>query len=205
MVMGCDAVRAFAELYMGLVEVGVGLIPGGGGTLEMLERFCGNMPDDPGFDPVKMIQGAFMNIGMAKVAIGAEDARKLNMLRPHDQITLNRDLLFHDAKQTVLGMARAGYRKPRPVTFRLPGPDGAATIRWVLDTMKRGNQITEHEFKIASKLAWVLCGGDTSTRVRVGQQQLLDLEREAFLSLCGEPKSLERMQHMLTTNKPLRN
>jgi 3-hydroxyacyl-CoA dehydrogenase len=205
MVMGGDAVRAHAELYMGLVEVGVGLIPGGGGTLEMLERFCGSLPDDPGFDPLPFLRGAFQNIAMAKVSVGAEDARKLGMLRPHDSISLSRDLLLHDAKQTVLGLARAGYRRPRPMTFRLPGASGAAAFRWFLDTMRQGHQVTDHEYKMASKLAWVLCGGDTSTRVKTTQQRILDLEREAFLSLCGEPKTQERIQHMLTKKKPLRN
>jgi 3-hydroxyacyl-CoA dehydrogenase len=205
MVMGADAVRAHAELYMGLVEVGVGLIPGGGGTLEMLERFCGNLPDDPGFDPLPFIRGAFQNIAMARVSVGAEDGRKLGLLRPQDGVTLSRDLLIHDAKQTVLGLARAGYRRPRPMTFRLPGANGAASFRWFLTTMREGHQITEHELKIASKLAWVLCGGETTTRLRVSQQRILDLEKEAFLSLCGEPKSQERMEHMLKNNKPLRN
>ena len=205
MVMGADVTCAFAETYMGLVELGVGLIPGGGGTLEMLERFCGQLPDDPGFDPLPFLKGAFMNIGMAQVAVGAEDARKLGMLRPQDKVTLNRDLLVHNAKQTVLGMFRSGYRRPRAINFRLPGANGAASFRWFLDGMVKGKQITEHEYKIASKLAWVLCGGDTSTRAKVSQQQILDLEREAFLSLCGEPKTHERMQHMLQFNKPLRN
>jgi 3-hydroxyacyl-CoA dehydrogenase len=205
MTMGADAIQAHAELYMGLVEVGVGLIPGGGGTLEMIERFCGDMPDDPGFDPLPLIRGAFQNIAMAKVCVGAEDGRKLGMLRPHDGVTLNRDLLFQDAKQKVLGMMRAGYRPPRKLRFRLPGHNGSAAIRWFLDGMVKGQHITEHEFKMASKLANVLCGGDTSTRAKVTQQQILDLEREAFLSLCGEPKSQERMQYMLENNKPLRN
>jgi 3-hydroxyacyl-CoA dehydrogenase len=205
MLMGADAVRAHAELYLGLVEVGVGLIPGGGGTLEMLERFCGNLPDDPGFDPLPFIKGAFTDIAMAKVSVGAEDARKLGYLRPTDAVTLSRDLLIHDAKQTVLGLARAGYRRPRPPAFRLPGAGGAAAFRWFLDTMKNGHQITEHELKIGSKLAWVLCGGETSTRLKTSPERILELEREAFLSLAGEPKSQERMQHMLEKNKPLRN
>ncbi len=203
--MAGDAIRAHAELYMGLVELGVGVIPAGGGCLEMVERFMAGAPDDPSFDPLPNLKGAFMNIGMAKVSVGAEEARTLGMLRPHDGITLNRDLLIHDAKQTALGMARAGYRRPRPLKFRLPGASGAAAFRWFLDGMKRGSQITEHEFKIASKLVWILCGGDTSTRVKVTQQHILDLEREAFLSLCGEPKTQERMQYMLQKNKPLRN
>jgi len=205
MLMGADAVRAHAELYMGLVEVGVGLIPGGGGTLEMLERFCGDLPDDPGFDPLPFLRLAFQDIAMARVSSGAEDARKLGYLRGADGVTLSRDLLLHDAKQTVLGMARAGYRRPRPIGFRLPGPSGAAAFRWFLDTMKQGHQITEHEQKIGARLAWVLCGGETSTRVKTSQQRVLELEREAFLSLCGEAKSQERMQHMLKTGKPLRN
>ncbi len=204
-VMGADRVRAFAELYMGLVELGVGLIPAGGGCLELLERFMEGAPDDPSFNPLPLIQGAFMNIGMAKVCVGAEEGRKFGMLRPHDQITLNKDRLFHDAKETALGMARAGYRQPRPAKFRLPGENGATAIRWFLDGMMRGGQITEHEYLMAGKLARVLCGGDTSCRVKVGQQHILDLERETFLSLCGETKSQERIQHMLTKNKPLRN
>jgi 3-hydroxyacyl-CoA dehydrogenase len=204
-VMGCTAVRAHAELYMGLVELGVGVIPAGGGCLDMVERFCGNLPDDPSFDPMPFIKGAFTNIAMAKVSVGAEEAKILGYLRPTDAITLSRDLLVHDAKQTVLGMQRAGYRRPRPMSFRLPGHNGAAAFRWFLDSMMRGSQITEHEFKIASKIANILCGGDTCTRVKVSQQHILDLEREAFMSLCGEPKTQERMQYMLTNGKPLRN
>jgi len=171
----------------------------------MLERFMAGCPDDPSFNPLPMIQGAFMNIGMAKVCVGAEEGRTFGMLRPHDQITLNPDLLFHNAKEMVLGMARAGYRQPRPAKFRLPGENGATAIKWFLDGMTRGGQITEHEFKIASLLSRVLTGGDTSTRVKVGQQHILDLEREVFLKLCGEQKTQERIQHMLTKNKPLRN
>jgi 3-hydroxyacyl-CoA dehydrogenase len=205
MTMGADAIRAHAELYMGLVEVGVGVIPAGGGCLEMIERVMEGAPDDPQFDPMPRLKKAFENIAMAKVSVGAEEARKLGMLQPRDAITLNRDLLIHDSKQTVLGMARAGYRRPRPKKFRLPGSDGVASFKWFLDTMMRGHMITEHEFKMATMLARVLCGGDTSPRVKVTQQQVLDLEREVFMSLCGEQKSQERMQHMLKTNKPLRN
>ena len=204
-VMGCDAVNAFCELYMGLVELGVGVIPAGGGCLEMLERFLAGAPDDPSFDPMPLLKGAFLNIGMAQVCVGAEQGRTFGMLRPHDTITMNKDILVHDAKETVLGMARSGYRAPRPIKFRLPGESGAAGFRWFLDGMMRGNQITEHEFLMASKLAMVLTGGQTSTKAKVTQQHILDLEREVFLSLCGEKKSQERMQHMLTKNKPLRN
>ncbi|MFH1131274.1 MAG: 3-hydroxyacyl-CoA dehydrogenase/enoyl-CoA hydratase family protein [Pseudomonadota bacterium] len=205
MAMAGDATRAFAELYMGLVEVGVGVLPAAGGNLEMLERFCGNLPDDPTFDPFPFIRRAFENVALAKVSIGAEDARMLGMLRPNDSISLNRDLLFYDAKQMVLGMARAGYRRPRPMKFRLPGPSGAATFASFVNTMVESGWATEHDAKIAKKVAWVLCGGETTTRIKVSQQHILDLEREAFLSLCGERKSQDRMQHMLMKNKPLRN
>jgi 3-hydroxyacyl-CoA dehydrogenase len=204
-VMGCDAIRAHCELYMGLVEVGVGLIPGGGGNLQMIDRTCGDLPDRADFDPMPHLQQAFQNIAMAQVSMGGEDGRVKGMLRTSDQVTLNRELLLHDAKQTVLGLARAGYRKPRPQKYRLPGKSGAATFQWMVENMKLGGFVSEHDQKIARKLSWVLCGGDTSTRVHVTADQILDLEREAFLSLCGEKKTQERMQHMLMKNKPLRN
>ena len=203
--MAANVVRSHAELYMGLVEIGVGLIPAGGGCLMMLERFCSNLPDDPAFDPTPFVQQAFTNIAMAKVSVGAEDARRLGMLRQQDAVTMNRDLLLHDAKQTVLGLHRAGYRAPRPVRLRLPGENGAANFRWFVENMRQGEQVTDHEALIAGKLAWILCGGNTSTRTTVSQKQILELEREAFLSLLGEKKTQERMQHMLQKGKPLRN
>jgi 3-hydroxyacyl-CoA dehydrogenase len=203
--MGADVTRCHAETYMGLVEVGVGLIPAGGGCWALLERFCGGLPDDPAVDPMPSLRPAFMNIAMAKVATGAENARKLGFLRPMDQVSFDRDLLLHDAKQTVLGMSRAGYRKPRPLNLRLPGPNGAASFRWAVADMLSGKRVTEHEAKIAGKLATILTGGETSTRVKIGQERILELEREAFLSLVGEAKTQERMQHMLQNGKPLRN
>lgn len=203
--MGADVTRCHAETYMGLVEVGVGLIPAGGGCWALLERFCGHLPDDPSIDPMPFIRQAFTTVAMAKVSTGAEDARRLGFLRDQDRVSFDRDLLLHDAKQTVLGLSRAGYRQPRPKKLRLPGPSGAATIRWAVEDMRTGKQITEHEAKIASKLAWILSGGETSTRTPIGQQRILDLECEAFLSLVGEEKTQERMQHMLQSGKPLRN
>ena len=204
-VLGADVVRAHAETYMGLVEIGVGVIPAGGGCWHLLERFCGSLPDDPALDPMPFIKQAFTNIAMAKVSVGADDAKQLGFLRSFDPITFNRDRLIFDAKQTVLGLARAGYRRPRPTMLRLPGADGAASFRWFVDGMLRGEQVTEHEAKIAGKLARVLTGGDTSTRIKVGHQHILDLEREAFMSLVSEPKTQARMQHMLQKGRPLRN
>ena len=203
--MGADAVRAHAETYIGLVEVGVGLVPAGGGMLSLLERVSAQWPDDPSFDVMPFLREVLMNVAMAKVAVGAEDAKRLRMFRASDGITLNRDLLLHDAKQTVLGMSRAGYRAPKPMAFRLPGPSGAATFRWFAETMRQGKQITDHDYTIVGKLAWILCGGETSPRVKVSQQHILDLEREAFMSLCGEPKTKARIEHMLKNKKPLRN
>jgi 3-hydroxyacyl-CoA dehydrogenase len=197
------ASRANAELYMGLVEAGVGLIPAGGGCKELLARRLTDIPDD--MDPFVWVKHVFMQIAMAKVSMSAEEARQMGMLNPADQVTLNRDYLIEDAKQTVLGLSRAGYTAPRRRTFRLPGESGYATLRSTLQMMKEAHQISEHDVKVGSKLAWVLCGGRTAPTVRVTEQHVLDLEREAFLSLCGEPKTQERMQYMLMNNKPLRN
>jgi 3-hydroxyacyl-CoA dehydrogenase len=188
---------------MGLVVVGVGLIPGGGGCKEMVARACGSLPD--GVDPFPFVQNVFMTIGMGKVSTSAEEARSLGFLRDSDGVTFNRDHLLYDAKQVALGMANAGYRRPRPRTMRLPGESGYATIRSALLNMRAAHQVSDHDVLVGSKLAWVLCGGRTSPSLRTTEQQLLDLEREAFVSLCGEPKSQERMQYMLMNNKPLRN
>lgn len=205
LVMAGDAVRAHAETYMGLVEIGVGLVPAGGGCWAMLERFCGNLPDDASIDPMPAIKQAFTNIAMAKVSVGADDARVNGFLRHHDQITFNRDHVLFDAKQTVLGMARAGYRPQRPTMLRLPGDNGATAFKWFVDGLEKGEQVTAHEALIAGKLARILTGGDTTTRLKVGYQEIYDLEREAFLSLAGEDKTQKRMQHMLQKGKPLRN
>jgi 3-hydroxyacyl-CoA dehydrogenase len=197
------ASRANAELYMGLVEAGVGLIPAGGGCKELLARRLTDLPDDA--DPFLWVKHIFMQIALGKVSMSAEEARQMGMLSSSDGVTLNRDYLLEDAKQTALGLARAGYTPPRHRTFRLPGESGYATLRSNLQMMKEAHQISEHDVKVGSKLAWVLCGGRTAPTVRVTEQHVLDLEREAFVSLCGEPKTQERMQYMLMNNKPLRN
>jgi 3-hydroxyacyl-CoA dehydrogenase len=201
--MHADASRAHCELYMGLVEAGVGLIPAGGGCKEMLARALGHLPDD--IDPFPYVQKIFMTIAMGKVSMSAEEARGYGFLRESDGVSLQRDSLIYDAKQTVLGLARAGYRRPRLRTFRLPGESGYATIRSALQQMRAAHQISDHDVVVGSKLAWVLCGGRCSPTARVTEQYVLELEREAFVSLCGEQKSQERMQYMLMNNKPLRN
>ncbi|ATB32150.1 3-hydroxyacyl-CoA dehydrogenase/enoyl-CoA hydratase family protein [Melittangium boletus] len=203
--LGGNAMQASAETYMGLVEVGVGLIPGGGGTMMLLRNIMGNYSADKDFDPFPFIKKTFLNIGTAKVATSAEEAREMGFLTASDGISANRDFLLSDAKQRVLGMANAGFRAPRPSRFRLPGPSGFATIDMMLYDMELNGQVSAHDRKIARKLARVLTGGDTSPSVLLTEEKLLELELEAFLSLCGEEKTQDRLQFMLEKGKPLRN
>ncbi|HEY1416304.1 MAG TPA: 3-hydroxyacyl-CoA dehydrogenase family protein, partial [Myxococcaceae bacterium] len=203
--MGANAIQAGAELYMGLVEVGVGLIPGGGGNLQLLRNLYGPFATDRDFDPLPFLKKMFLTIGTAKVATSAEEARELGFLLRSDGITLNRDFLLSDAKARVLGMADAGFRPPRPTHFRLPGRSGAATVDMMLYDMQVNNQISEYDRHIGQKLAHVITGGDVSAFTPVSEQHLLDLEREAFLSLCGEERTQDRIAAMLETGKPLRN
>ena len=205
MTMGANAIQASAELYMGLVEVGVGLIPGGGGTMQLLRNLYGPFGQDKDFDPLPFLKKIFFTVGTAKVATSAEEAREFGFLTPTDGISLNRDLLLSDAKARALGMAESGFRPPRPSKFRLPGRSGKATIDMALYDMQLNHQVSEHDRKIGQKLATVLTGGDTSLSAAVTEEKLLELELEAFLSLCGEEKTQARIMHMLETGKPLRN
>lgn len=203
--LGANAVQAAGELYMGLVEVGVGLIPGGGGNLQLMRNVMGPYADDKDFDSFQFIKKIFMAIGMGSVAKSAEEAREMGFLSQTDRITINRDFLLYDAKQTALGLAKSAFRPPRKTKFRLPGPDGVATIDMMLYSMEANGQISAHDRLVGKTLANVLCGGQTSPGALVTEDTLLELEREAFMKLCGEPKSQERMQYMLMNNKPLRN
>jgi 3-hydroxyacyl-CoA dehydrogenase len=203
--MGANAIQAGAELYMGLVEVGVGLIPGGGGNMQLLRNLYGPFATDRDFDPLPFLKKTFLAIGTAKVATSAEEAREAGFLSRQDGISLNRDFLLADAKARVLGMAQAGFRPPRPTHFRLPGRSGAATIDMMLYDMQVNNQISAYDRHIGQKLATVLTGGDVSANSPVTEERLLELEREAFLCLCGEEKTQARMAAMLETGKPLRN
>jgi 3-hydroxyacyl-CoA dehydrogenase len=203
--LGANAIQAAAELYMGLVEVGVGLIPGGGGNLMLLRNLYGPFATDRDFDPLPFLKKLFLTIGTAKVATSAEEAREIGFLNRQDGISLNRDFVLSDAKARVLGMAESGFRAPRPTHFRLPGRSGAATVDMMLYDMQVNNQISEYDRHIGQKLAHVITGGDVSAFTPVSEQHLLDLEREAFLSLCGEEKTQDRIAAMLETGKPLRN
>jgi 3-hydroxyacyl-CoA dehydrogenase len=204
--MGADRVCAHADLFMGQVELGVGLIPGGGGTKELLIRALETLPENAlGLAMIPVLQHVFEAIGMAKVSMSAQEAKALRFLRPSDIIVTNRQLLIGRAKKMVQAMVLEGYQQPRPRKLRLPGEMGWATLRMVIDSMNKQHQITEHEKYIAEKLAWVLCGGKTTPEIELTEQYLLDLEREVFLHLLGTEKTQERIRHFLTTGKPLRN
>jgi 3-hydroxyacyl-CoA dehydrogenase len=202
-----DRVRAAAETYIGLVEVGVGLIPAGGGTKERLLRAMDAIPRTAtDADPFPFVKNVFEAIAMAKVSTSAEEARQLGMLSEDDSITMNPDRLIADAKQEVLALAATCYIEPQPRTDILAlGLPALATIKLGIHQMKRGGYISDHDALIGEKLARILTGGDLNHPTRVSEQYLLDLEREAFLSLCGERKTQERIAHMLKTSKPLRN
>ena len=200
----CDAIQAHAETYIGLVEVGVGLIPGGGGTKELTLRAAdAYRTGDP---ELNKLQEAFMSIATAKVATSAEEARAMDILRPSDRITLNRSRLIADAKERVLELHAAGYTQPAERTdIKVQGRTGLALFEAGINGMVFGNYASEHDAKIARKVAHVMCGGDLTYPQYVSEQYLLDLEREAFLSLTAEPKTLERIHSILFKGKPLRN
>ncbi|MCG8554159.1 MAG: 3-hydroxyacyl-CoA dehydrogenase NAD-binding domain-containing protein [Proteobacteria bacterium] len=203
--MAADACQAHAETYMGLVEIGVGLVPAGTGCLRMVERFTGDVRNIEGVDLLPLIGTASLNLATARVATSAAEAKSLRFLRPDDGITLNRDHLLQHAKQRALGMARSGYRPQRPPQFRAAGVDVAKTLSARVWGMVEGAWASDHDALIANKLAHILCGGDVNAGALLPEQAWLDLECEAFLSLCGEEKTLARIQHMLMHNKPLRN
>ena len=204
--LGADRVRAAAETYIGLVEVGVGLLPAGGGTKEMVIRHLEGIPDGVAADPFPFLRKAFETVGMAKVATSAKEAREFGFLRPGDRITLQRDFLIQEAKNMVLAMNREGYEQPRPRTdIALPGRAEYANFAYGLYTMRVAGHISEYDERIGRKIAFVMTGGDVPRGTRLSEQDLLDLEREAFLSLCGEEKTQARIQYMLMKGKPLRN
>jgi 3-hydroxyacyl-CoA dehydrogenase len=200
-------VRAAAESYMGLVEFGVGLIPGGGGTKEMLLRGMDSVPNDPEADPFTYVKEVFETIGMARVSTSAEEARRLGYLSVRDSVTMNRDRLIADAKELALDLVRLGYRPGSPQEDVLVlGQAGFSKMKLGLHLMRRAEYISDYDVVVGTELARVLSGGGEFTAPqRVSEQYLLDLEREAFVRLCGQKKTVERMQYMLKKGKPLRN
>jgi 3-hydroxyacyl-CoA dehydrogenase len=204
-VMGCQTVHAAAELYVGCVEVGVGLIPAGGGCMEMAARAAARASDDPQFDILSLVRGPFLALATARVSTSAEEARDIGYLRQGDSTSMARETLIADAKQLALGLARAGYRPPPPRRIRVIGEGGQATLRQALINLQGAHQISAHDAVVSGHLARVLSGGAVPAGAAVSEQHMLDLEREAFLSLCGEPKTRDRIQYMLEKSKPLRN
>lgn len=202
-----DRVQASAETYLGLVEVGVGLLPGGGGTKEMLFRAMGNVPEGGSIpvDPFPFVARAFETIAMAKVSTSGKEAINLGYLRPTDRISINSDHLLYDAKQLVLTMDKEGYSPVKPRKIRVIGESGYANLRQNIYSMRVGGLISEHDELIASKIAYVISGGNVAAGTEVNEQYILELERQAFLELIKTQKSQQRMQHMLTKGKPLRN
>ena len=197
-----DAVQAHAETYAGLVEVGVGVVPGWGGCARLLARYAAD-PKRPN-GPMAPVAQAFEQIGLARVAKSAFEAIEMGILRPSDRITFNRDRLLADAKARALELAE-GYRPPEPAELRLPGPSGAAALSLALHDLDLKGQLTPHDRAVTAELAAVLTGGDTDPTLSVSETALLDLEHAAFMRLIRTEGTLARVEHMLATGKPLRN
>jgi 3-hydroxyacyl-CoA dehydrogenase len=203
--LGAGNIQAAAETYAGLVEVGVGLVPGGGGTMNLLWRALEGVPDGATVDTYALVTQVFKNVALAKVATSAEEAKALGFFRRGDGVSFDRARLLTEAKARAIGIAESGWHPPAPRAYVLPGESGIATLSMMIRTLESAGQASEHDAKIAMKVAEIACGGLSGSSHEVSEHEMLELEREAFLSLCGEPKSQERMQYMLMNNKPLRN
>jgi 3-hydroxyacyl-CoA dehydrogenase len=206
-------IQAAAEAYMGLVEAGVGLIPGGGGSKEMVIRANEHAAGSEDLDLFHAMKPVFETIAMAKVGTSAEECRELGFLRRSDGISMNRDRLVADAKNAALSLVRGGYtpaaaswqEAAQTTQIKVLGEQFLAGAKMAIHLMVRGGYASEHDAHVARKLANILAGGPLTSTQMVSEQYLLDLEREAFVSLCGERKTQERIAHTLKTGKPLRN
>ncbi len=203
--LGAGNVQAAAETYSGLVEVGVGLVAGGGGTMNLLWRALEGVPDGATVDTYALVTQVFKNVALARVATSAEEGKSFGYLARASGVSFDRARLLTDAKARAIGLAESGWHPPSPRAYVLPGESGIATLRMMVGTLVDAGQASPHDAKIATKLAELLCGGVSGSSHEVTESEMLELEREAFVSLCGEPKSQERMQYMLMNNKPLRN
>jgi 3-hydroxyacyl-CoA dehydrogenase len=203
--MQASRVVAAAETYIGLVELGAGVIPAGGGTKEMLRRIVNPVMRIENAEPLAALQRTFLQMGQAKVATSAEEARGMNILGPADRVVLNRAHLLTQAKKEVLHMVGSGYKPPAPEPIYAAGRDALAAIRIGAWMFAEGRYITPYDHHIAGKLAFVMCGGELTRPQWVSEQYILDLEREAILSLFGEERTQARMWNILQTGKPLRN
>jgi 3-hydroxyacyl-CoA dehydrogenase len=204
-VLAASKVVAAAETYIGLVEVGVGLIPAGCGTKEMVRRIVSPPQKTKDVPVLPFLQQAFEQIGLGKVATSAVEARQMKILTACDRIIVNQDHLLSEAKQTVLDLVRDGYRPPVPKKVFAAGRDAYAAVQISLDHLHGGGYASDHDLLIGKKLGYILTGGELSAPTWVDEQHFLDLEREAFLELCHEQKTIERIWYMLQHKKPLRN
>ena len=202
LLMHCDAVQAHAETYVGLVEVGVGLVPGWGGCKELLARWQANPALPRG--PMPAVARAFEIISTAQVSKSAAQARTLGFLRPTDGITMNRDRLLHDAKRRVLELAE-GYQPPAPAEYRLPGPGGRVALDLAVDGFAAQGKALPHDVVVSKAVARVLTGGDADPLDTLTEDDVTALERREFMQLVRTPASLARAEHTLATGKPLRN
>ena len=203
--LACTAVQAAAETYSGLVEAGVGLLPGGCGNLNLLWRALEGVPEGTNIIAFEYVAQIFKNIALAKVATSADEAKAFGYFRKTDGVSFDRARQLTEAKARAVGLAEAGYHAPAPRAYRLPGASGIATLQSAIDTLVAGGHASAHDALIAGKVAHVLCGGPGGASREVTEDEMLALEREAFVSLACEPKSIERMQFFLMNKKPLRN
>jgi 3-hydroxyacyl-CoA dehydrogenase len=204
--LAADKIVAHAELYMGQVEIGVGLIPAGGACLNLMKKFLSSVPEVvTGFDLAKFFLPVFMAVAMAKVSISAADARTNGFLGPRDRIVFNRDYLIGEAKKDVLKMVDEGYAPPPKRKIKVLGQAAQGMVNTEISNMLNGKFISEYDAFLAKKIAYVISGGDVRDNAQVEEDVILTLEREAFMELLKEEKTLARIDHMLKTGKPLRN
>ena len=203
--MACSRRVAAAETFIGLVEVGVGVIPAWTGTKEMLRRVFNPVMRIPNADPISAMQKVFEQIGLAKVATGAYEGFEMGFFQPGDRVVMNKEHLLFEAKESAIAMIQEGYRPPMPERIFAPGRDVLAVLRAAVWGLREAGWASEHDAVIANKLAWVLCGGDITEPIWVPEEYILDLERAAFIDLVHEEKSLARLAFMIEHNKPLRN
>lgn len=203
--MHSHSVAAHAETYMGLVEVGVGLVPAGGGTKELLVRSIEDLGKVNNGEMISHVKKAWESIATAKVSSSAHDAIKKGYIRKCDKVVMSREYLIDEAKAKVLYLAESGFRPLQKKTIKVLGTSGKASLQYVVDFMLRGGFISEYDAHIANKVAHILTGGEVPAGINVTEEQILELEKEAFVSLCGEEKTLQRIEHMLRKGRPLRN
>ena len=204
--LAMDKIVAHAELYMGLVEIGVGLLPAGGGCLNLWKKFISTVPEAvKDYDLSKYFVPVFMSIGLAKVSSSAADARANGFLGPNDRIIFNRDYLIGEAKKEVLRMVEAGFAPPVKKKIPVMGQAAQGMIKAEIYNMLQGQFISEYDAFLAERIAYVISGGDTRDNSEVDEEVILKLEREAFVGLWKQEKTLARVEHFLKTGRPLRN